>query len=164
MTVDGTGNIYTADQDSKAIYEQTPGAATQTLAVSPPAGALANEYGAHGIHWGLAVDAQNNIYIAFTANNTILKRTPAGVVTTLAGSAGQVGNTDGKGAAARFNQPEGLAVDSKGNIYVADTYNNMIRKITPDGLVSTLAGTTAHSTEAVVSIRHIITRPWKQDQ
>jgi streptogramin lyase len=90
---------------------------------------------------GVATDSEGNIYVADTNNNTIRKITSAGVVTTLAGTAGNVGSADGTGAAASFSSPRGVAVDRAGNVYVADTYNDTIRKITPGGVVSTLAGT-----------------------
>ena len=80
------------------------------------------------------------MYIADTFNHTIRKITPGGVVTTLAGLAGNSGSTDGTGSAARFNSPRGVAVDSVGNVYVADTNNHTIRRITPGGVVTTLAG------------------------
>jgi len=67
--------------------------------------------------------------------------TPDGVVTTLAGRAGFSGSGDGIGAAARFDSPVGVATDNAGNVYVADMFNNAIRKVTPAGVVSTLAGT-----------------------
>jgi sugar lactone lactonase YvrE len=89
---------------------------------------------------GIAADSAGNVYVADTGNNTIRKVTPAGVVTTLAGQAGSIGSADGVGSDARFNQPSGVAVDSTGNVYVADTYNNEIRKVTPAGVVTTLAG------------------------
>ena len=81
-----------------------------------------------------------NIYVADSGNNTIRRISPAGVVTTLAGLARHVGGADGAGATARFNYPNSVAVDSRGNVYVADLYNATIRKVTPDGVVSTLAG------------------------
>jgi hypothetical protein len=77
---------------------------------------------------GLAVDGAGNVFVADSDNETIREITPAGVVTTLAGMAGQVGSVDGEGGAARFNDPEGIAVDGMGNVYVADTFNNTIRK------------------------------------
>jgi sugar lactone lactonase YvrE len=88
---------------------------------------------------GLAMDAAGALYVADTGNNAIRKVTPQGEVTTLAGD-GQVGDRDGPGRQARFNGPIGVAVDAQGIVYVADTYNDRIRKITPDGQVTTLAG------------------------
>jgi sugar lactone lactonase YvrE len=87
----------------------------------------------------VAVDSAGNVYVADTWNCTIRKVTPTGGVTTLAGLAGSPGNADGTGSAAQFNQPSGVAVDGAGNVYVADTGNSTIRKVTPDGLVTTLA-------------------------
>ena len=93
--------------------------------------------------YGAAVDAQGNVYVADTQNHTIRRITPAGVVTTFAGLAGEPGATNGTGGAARFNQPLGVAVDASGTVYVADTFNHLIRKITPAGEVTTLAGSAA---------------------
>jgi sugar lactone lactonase YvrE len=90
---------------------------------------------------GVAVDSAGNVYVADTSNHTIRKITPAGVVTTLAGTANQSGYVDGTGTAARFTSPAGVAVDSTGNLYVADTGNHIIRKISASGSVSTVAGT-----------------------
>ena len=89
---------------------------------------------------GTAVDGAGNVYVADYQNNTIRKITPAGVVTTLAGLGGVAGTNNGTGTAARFNQPYGLAVDGAGNVYVADSFNQTIRKVTAQGVVSTLAG------------------------
>jgi PKD repeat protein len=89
---------------------------------------------------GVAVDTSGNVYVADSTNHSIRKITAAGVVTTLAGTAGSSGNTNGTGTAAKFNEPFAVAVDSVGNVFVADTNNNAIRKITPAGVVTTLAG------------------------
>ncbi len=89
---------------------------------------------------GIATDLAGNIYVADTWNHTIRKITSAGVVTTLAGLAGNFGAADGTNSKARFNRPTGLAVDAATNIFVADSLNHTIRKIAPTGAVSTIAG------------------------
>ena len=87
----------------------------------------------------LALDANGNLYVADTSDNRILKVTPQGEVSTIAGD-GTAGYVDGPAAQARFNGPVGVAVDTNGNIFVADTYNDRIRKLSTDGQVSTIAG------------------------
>ncbi|MDP5958062.1 MAG: hypothetical protein QGF82_04865, partial [Candidatus Marinimicrobia bacterium] len=88
---------------------------------------------------GVAVDGSGNVYVGDWSNHLIRKITSAGVVTTLAGSGSQ-GSADGTGTAASFYHPSGVAVDGSGNVYVGDTYNHLVRKITSAGVVTTLAG------------------------
>src|SRR5207253_2832335 len=88
---------------------------------------------------GVAVDSADAVYVADLGNNTIRKNTPAGVIITLAGLAGNSGSADGTGSDARFSQPASEAIDNAGNIYVADSGSGMIRKVTPLGAVTTLA-------------------------
>ena len=90
------------------------------------------------------MDNASNVYVADTYNHTIREITQTNghwTVSTLAGNAGYNGSADGTGSAALFWAPSGVAVDSSSNIFVADTYNNTIRQITPAGVVTTIAGT-----------------------
>ena len=88
--------------------------------------------------YAVAADSHGNVFVA--DNNMIREISPAGAVTTVAGSPTAHGSADGTKTAARFNQPYGLAVDANDNLYVADTLNSTVRKITPQGVVSTIAG------------------------
>jgi len=88
----------------------------------------------------IALDNTGAIYVADRGNHIIRRISSSGDVTTLAGKAGQAGEMDGVGARARFTAPQGIAVDKAGNVYVAEFYGNIIRKISPEGAVITLAG------------------------
>jgi sugar lactone lactonase YvrE len=146
VVVDSVGNVYVADTDNHTIRKITPARVVTTLAGSAGQSGSANGTGSAARFSnpiGVAVDRAGNVYVGDNLNHTIRKITPAGVVTTLAGSAGQTGSADGTGSAARFSYPNGVAVDSATNVYVADTGNFTIRKITPDGTVTTLTGASA---------------------
>lgn len=141
--VDGSGNLYVADADQHVIRRVTPAGIVTTVAGSP--GRRGHEDGpgaAARFHTpqGVAVDPAGNVYVADTFNSTIRKITAAGIVSTLAGNPDQRGSTDGDGPAALFRNPAGVTVDAAGVVYVADTGNSTIRRITPAGAVTTLAG------------------------
>ena len=143
VAVDSAGNAYVADFNNHTIRKMTPaGVVTRLAGLAGSSGSVdgtgsaARFYGPEGV----GVDSAGNIYVADSNNHTIRKVTPAGVVTTLAGLAGSSGSADGTGSAARFNEPQGVAVDINGNVYVADTYNGTIRKVTSAGVVTTLTG------------------------
>jgi prepilin-type N-terminal cleavage/methylation domain-containing protein len=143
VAVDSSGTMYVADYANNRIRKMTPAGVVSTLAGSGTTGSSDGTGAAAQFSYprGVAVDSSGTMYVADYANHRIRKITPAGVVSTLAGSTASF--ADGTGAAAQFNYPRGVAVDSSGTAYVADTYNHRIRKITPAGVVSTLAGSTA---------------------
>jgi sugar lactone lactonase YvrE len=144
VAIDGSGHLFVSDSNNNTIREVTLGGVVTTLAGSGgvPAGSADGAGAAARFHSpaGVAVDGAGNVYVADSGNSTIRKIAPGGAVTTLAGTAGSSGSSDGQGGAAQFNTPEGVAVDAAGNVYVADTRNDTVRKITPAGLVTTLAG------------------------
>jgi len=141
VAVDASGNVYIADYRNNLIRKITTAGVVTTLAgsVVPGAANATGAYASFNQPTGVAVDASGNIYVADNANNLIREITPAGVVTTIAGS-GASGGLNATGNAATFNYPQGIAVDASGNIYVADYGNNQVRKIAPGGIVTTLAG------------------------
>jgi hypothetical protein len=145
--VDGAGNVYVADMCNDTIRKVTPGGVVTTLAGLAGSDGSADGTGSDARFYyprGVAVDSAGNVYVADNYNDTIRKVTPGGVVTTLAGLAGSGGSADGTGSDARFFYPYGVAVDSAGNVYVTDARNCAIRKLTPGGVVTTLAGATGY--------------------
>jgi streptogramin lyase len=138
---DSAGNLYVVD-GSSAIRRLTPeGTNWVTTTIAGSAGHLGSADGANSAArfnepiW-VAVDSAGNVYVTDYSNHTIRKLTPEGtnwVTTTIAGKAGNTGSANGTNSAARFNGPTGVALDSAGNLYVADYYNNTIRKLTPAG-------------------------------
>ena len=143
IATDSNGNVYVADQNNNIIRKITPAgvvstwAGTAMVTGSADGTVLVATFDSPG---GVATDSSGNVYVADQNNSTIRKISTLGVVTTLAGTAGVIGSTDTTGGAPSFNNPTGVATDSAGNVYVADSGNHTIRKITPDGVVSTLAG------------------------
>jgi sugar lactone lactonase YvrE len=151
VAVDASGNVYVADGVNHKIRKITSAGVVTTLAGSGTSGFADGDGTAAQFYFpkGIAVDGDGNIYVADDINHRIRKITPAGTVSTLAGSTS--GTADGDGAAAQFNSPRGVAVDVSGNVYVADAGNHRIRKITPTGTVSTVAGSTSGVTDGDVA-------------
>jgi sugar lactone lactonase YvrE len=139
VAVDEAGTLYFVDPNPQAVRKVAPTGAVTTLATFAP------RIESNGSHYppgpsGVAVDRGKNVYVAL-GDDTIRKVTPAGVVTTLAGSPWQSGSVDGIGSQARFSFPRAIALNSVGTVYVADSNNHTIRRITADGVVTTVAGT-----------------------
>jgi sugar lactone lactonase YvrE len=130
IAVDAFGRLYVADSLNHAVRK---------IIVSGGTGNVSTISSSFGQINGIAVDSAFNIYVSDTTNQLIRKISSGSVVSTLAG-AGSSGSTDGNGTAAKFNRPQGIALDSSNNVYVADSFNNTIRKITPAGDVTTIGG------------------------
>ena len=138
---DASGNIYVTDNGNNAIRKITPEGLVSTLAGGLTTGSAdgTGSNASFGSLAGITIDANGTLYVSDAGNNRVRKVTLAGVVTTLAGST--FGYADGAGTVAQFKLLGGIGVDKSGNVFVTDGFNNNIRKITPDGVVTTLAGT-----------------------
>jgi sugar lactone lactonase YvrE len=143
LKVDSAGNVYVSDNNNRRIRKITPAGVVTTIAGNGSQG-TADGTGTNatfGQPLGLAIDSDGNLFIGDSSNSRIRKITPSGVVTTFVG--GSSGTADGTGTNASFSGPDSLAFDSVGNLYVGDQYNNRIRKVTPSGVVTTIAGSSA---------------------
>jgi uncharacterized protein (TIGR03437 family) len=143
VAADAHGNLFIADTHHNRVIRVDPGGAIHTISGTGTPGnlddaALSELQGPTG----LALDSDGNLYIADSGNHRIRMLTPAGTISTVAGSGVSGFSGDGGPAAdAELNSPAAVAVDSAGNLYIADSGNNRIRMVTPDGNISTLAGT-----------------------
>ena len=145
IAIDAGSNLYLADTNNHTIRKFVPstGVVTTLAGLSGISGSTDDLGSAARFNYpsGVTVDGAGNLYVADTDNHTIRAISSSGQVTTLAGLAGFSGGADGTGSAARFNSPSDIAVDSAGNVYVADTENSTIRQVVPStGVVTTLAG------------------------
>ncbi len=145
LAADAAGNVYIADTNNHRVRKLTPDGVLTTVAGrgirgyqgdgSPAVEALLDSPA------GLAVDGEGNLYVADRMNHAVRKVTPSGVILTVAGTGLPGFSGDGGPARqARLNHPMGVAVDRQGNLYIADTQNHRLRKVTPDGVINTIAG------------------------
>ena len=156
VALDAAGNIYTADSGWDEVREDTVQNGMMNLvggywfpyynrvAYSGDYGLAINADITHP--WGVAVDARNNVYVGTLGGGVVRKIAPNGIITPFAGQYGNMGSGNGyygdggPASLAGMNGTLGMAFDSKGNMYIADTYNSVIRKVTPEGIISTVAG------------------------
>ncbi len=143
LALDSNKNVFVADPGNHTIRKITPAGVVTTFAGQV---GITGNTDATGIAarfkqpYGIAIDRSNNLFVTDSGSHTIRKITPAGVVTTFAGKSDTLGSDDGTGEAARFNSPQGITIDAQNNLYIGDTNNFTIRKITPTGVVTTVAG------------------------
>jgi sugar lactone lactonase YvrE len=143
IAIDSNGTLYVADNQAVRKVDANGNVTTLAGTLGTQAGGTADGSLAQarfGYLRGIAIDASGNLYLTDSLNHNVRKITPAGVVITLAGTTGVAGDADGQGSAASFNGPHGIALDKAGNVYVADTENNLIRRISTSGEVTTVAG------------------------
>jgi sugar lactone lactonase YvrE len=140
VATDAAGNVYVADYENHSIRKITSTGIVSTLAGNGIAGFADgnNSFAQFNHPRGVATDEQGNVYVVDSQNQRVRKISPTGIVSTIAGN-GSIGSADGIGNIAQFRYPRGIAIDIRGNIYVADCENQKIRKIS-SGIVSTLAG------------------------
>jgi sugar lactone lactonase YvrE len=150
IAIDAAGTLYVSD-GSNLIRKISPAGYVYTFVGSGRAATADGKYNTASFNQpaGMVVDAAGNLYVAEQRGNVIRKVSPFGDVTTVAGS-GTFGSGDGTGPAAKFAYPTGITIDKSGNLYVTDWGNGSIRKITPDQVVTTIAGGGPRGTETGV--------------
>ena len=152
LVADQSGNVFVADYFGGVIRKVTPTGAVTTYAGQTPHLGHADGPAAQATFcypFGVVADAAGNLYVSDGTNYVIRKITPAGVVSTIAGTPGMPGFADGAAATAKFAWPQGIAIDATGNLYVADYLNNAVREVTPAGSVSTFAQLLLHGPTGV---------------
>jgi sugar lactone lactonase YvrE len=145
LAVDSAGNLYIADQANEVVEKVTPSGTLSIIAGipgkagAPTAGpATSSEL---DLPSGVAVDSSGNVYIADLENNVVERVTPSGTLSVYAGTGASGAPTPGPATHSDLNGPAGLAMSASGTLYIADTYNHVVEKVTPSGTLSIIAGT-----------------------
>lgn len=166
ITLDSLGNVYVADTKNNKIRKITPAGLVSTIAGTGSFGitdALNPLAASFGNPTGIAVDKKGNLYVGDHLTHLIRKISVSGAVTTLAGDRNYPNNAglaDGIGQLAKFQRPYGIEVDKNGNVYVADEWNHAVRKISPFGVVTTLAGNGTKGLKNDVGTTATFNFPW----
>ena len=145
VALDASGNLYIADYGNNRIRKVSPSGIITTVAGNGTDGFSGDNGPATSAEladpWGVALDASGNLYIADIYNNRIRKVSPSGIITTVAGNGtGGYSGDNGPATSAELYDPSGVALDASGNLYIADYGNDRIRKVSPSGIITTVAG------------------------
>eukprot|EP01031_Cornospumella_fuschlensis_P050197 gene50197-61426_t len=143
LLFDSAGDLWIVDSGNHTLRRLSTDGTVTTIAGQPGTSGSADGTGSAARFlnpFGLALDAGGDLFLADSGNHTVRRITPSGTVTTFVGTAGLRGTTSATGAAARFNFPSALAFDATGDLLVADTSNDCIRRVTPAGVVTVFAG------------------------
>jgi len=135
VTVDAAGNLYIADGTNDAVEKVTPSGALSVVARPAVGGPFSPN------HDGVAVDAAGALYIADDGSDVVEEVTPSGRLAVVAGTGSQGAATPGPATNSDLNDPSGVAVDGAGNLYIADSGNEVVEKVTPAGMLSVVVGT-----------------------
>jgi hypothetical protein len=151
LALDAAGNLYVAESSNSHRVLKISPSGLLTLVAGVGAAGYSGDGGAATLAKlnypaGLAADSNGNLYIADSYNNVVRKVSSGGIISTVAGTgSGGYSGDGGKATEAQLRQPSGVALDTAGNLYITDTLNSMIRKVTPGGIISTVAGGTQYS-------------------
>ncbi len=141
LALDSAGNLYIAETGDNRIVKRTPDGNILTLSSGAGIRARARAVPTWNAPEGLAIDGRGNLYVSDTGNHRVRRMSPDGSIVTVAGRGAPGSDGDGGPAVAAFlRSPRGLAADAAGNIYIADTGNGRVRKVSADGMITTVAG------------------------
>jgi sugar lactone lactonase YvrE len=149
LALDNYGNLFIAEQGGSRVRRVSPAGLATTVAGNGDCPTNSNELGDGGpatatvlcVPAAVAVDSAGNLYIADNVYNVVRKVSTNGIITTVAGGAGVGhGGDGGPATAAQLNEPSGLALDTSGNLYIADAANYRVRRVSPTGTITTVAG------------------------
>jgi len=166
--VDANGNVFIADTVSNKVRKVTPAGIISTFAGGgngSPGGRILEGIPATSaplnLPYAVAVDSVGNVFVADTGGGLVRKVDGSGIINTVAGSTSATALGDGGPAtSALLASPQGIAVDTSGNLFISDTVSGLVRKVTKDGVINTVAGGGASTADGVLAVSEGLLNPW----